>query len=106
MAARAIRPIAKLMGQSYAAGAPIPDESVMAKLKAPVIAFAGTDDIRVSEATQAADAKMKKLGKSYEFHIYQHATHGFAEYQQVGGNPEAIKDAWPRAMAFLKKYTM
>ena len=87
-------------------GAPIPDESVMAKLKAPVLAFAGTDDIRVSEATEAADAKMKKLGKSYEFHIYQHATHGFAEYQQVGGNPEAIKDAWPRAMAFLKKYTM
>ncbi len=87
-------------------GAPIPDESVMAKVKAPVIAFAGTDDIRVSEQTQAADAKMKKLGKSYEFHIYQHATHGFAEYQQVGGNPEAIKDAWPRAMAFLKKYTM
>ena len=87
-------------------GAPIPDESVMAKVKAPVIAFAGTDDIRVSEATQAADAKMKKLGKSYEFHIYQHATHGFMEYQQVGGNPEATKDAWPRAMAFLKKYTM
>jgi dienelactone hydrolase len=28
------------------------------------------------------------------------------EYQQVGGNPEATKDAWPRAMAFLKKYTM
>lgn len=87
-------------------GAPIPDESVMAKVKAPVIAFAGTDDIRVSEATQAADAKMKKLGKSYEFHIYQHATHGFMEYQQVGGNPEATKDAWPRAIAFLKKYTM
>jgi carboxymethylenebutenolidase len=87
-------------------GAPIPDESVMAKVKAPVIAFAGTDDIRVSEATQAADAKMRKLGKSYEFHIYQHATHGFMEYQQVGGNPEATKDAWPRAMAFLKKYTM
>lgn len=87
-------------------GAPIPDESVMAKIKAPVIAFAGTDDIRVSEQTQAADAKMKKLGKSYEYHIYQHATHGFVEYQQVGGNPEAIKDSWPRAMAFLRKYTM
>ena len=86
-------------------GAPIPDESVMAKVKAPVIAFAGTDDIRVMEQTQAADAKMKKLGKSYEFHIYQHATHGFVEYQQVGGNPEAIKDSWPRAMAFLRKYT-
>jgi carboxymethylenebutenolidase len=86
-------------------GAPIPDESVMAKVKAPVIAFAGTDDIRVMEQTEAADAKMKKLGKSYEFHIYQHATHGFVEYQQVGGNPEAIKDSWPRAMAFLRKYT-
>lgn len=86
-------------------GAPIPDESVMAKIKAPVIAFAGTDDIRVSEQTQAADAKMKGLGKSYEYHIYPHATHGFVEYQQVGGNPGAIKDSWPRAMAFLKKYT-
>ena len=49
---------------------------------------------------------MKKLGKNYEFHIYEHATHGFAEYQQLGGNPAAIKDAWARAIAFLKKNTM
>jgi len=87
-------------------GAPIPNEAVMAKVNAPVLAFAGTDDIRVKEGTEAAAATMKKLGKNYEFHIYEHATHGFAEYQQLGGNPAAIKDAWARAIAFLKKNTM
>ena len=60
---------------------------------------------RNAEKNKAAAATMKKLGKNYEFHIYEHATHGFAEYQQLGGNPEAIKDSWARAIAFLKKYT-
>jgi len=86
-------------------GAPIPNEVVMSKINAPVLAFAGTDDIRVKEGTEGAAATMKKLGKNYEFHIYEHATHGFAEYQQLGGNPEAIKDSWARAITFLKKYT-
>ena len=87
-------------------GAPIPNETVMSKINAPVLAFAGTDDIRVKEGTEGAAVAMKKLGKNYEFHIYEHATHGFAEYQQLGGNPAAIKDAWAKAIAFLKKNTM
>jgi dienelactone hydrolase len=46
---------------------------------------------------------MKTLGKSYEPHIYPKATHSFVLFQEVGGNPAAVKDAWPRAIAFLKK---
>ncbi len=43
---------------------------------------------------------MKKLGKSYEPHIYSHATHIFLEVQDLGGNPAAVADAWPRAIGF------
>jgi carboxymethylenebutenolidase len=82
-----------------------PDDATMAKINAPVLAFAGTDDVRVAAGTEGAIEKMKKLGKKYETHIYQHATHSFLMYQNVGGNPEATADAWPRAIAFLKQNT-
>jgi carboxymethylenebutenolidase len=82
-----------------------PDEATMAKIKAPVLAFAGTDDVRVAAGTEGAVEKMKALQKSYEIHIYQHATHSFIQYQNLGGNAEATSDSWARSIAFLKQYT-
>ena len=43
------------------------------------------------------------MGKTYEPHIYPKTTHSFVLFQKVGGNPAAVKDAWPRAIAFLTK---
>jgi len=82
-----------------------PDEATMAKIKAPVLAFAGTDDMRVAAGTEGAIEPMKKFGKVYETHIYPHATHSFLMYQNIGGNPEATADSWPRTIAWLNKYT-
>jgi carboxymethylenebutenolidase len=82
-----------------------PDEATMAKIKAPVIGFYGEDDVRLTSTVEKTAADMKRLGKSYEYHIYPHATHVFLEFQDLGGNPEAVADAWPRAMAFIKEHT-
>jgi len=49
---------------------------------------------------------MKRLGKSYEPHVYPKTTHSFLLFQEVGGNPAAINDAWPRVIAFLNKNIM
>jgi dienelactone hydrolase len=48
---------------------------------------------------------MKKLGKSYEVHVYPGAGHGFLRDQsgRDGANLKATKEAWPRTVAFLKE---
>jgi carboxymethylenebutenolidase len=82
-----------------------PNEALMAKINAAVIGFYGQIDARIVETVEPTAAAMKKLGKSYESHIYKDTTHGFLENQNLGGNGEATADAWPRAIAFLKEHT-
>ena len=83
-----------------------PTEEIMAKIKAPVLAFYGEDDARVTAGEAPAKTQMQKLGKSFESHIYPHATHGFLEFQDLAGNPTATSDSWAKTIDFLKKYTM
>jgi len=80
-----------------------PEEAIMQKINAPVIGFYGQNDARVTSTVEPATAAMKRLGKSYEPHVYPKTTHSFVLFQEVGGNPAAINDAWPRVIAFLRK---
>jgi carboxymethylenebutenolidase len=82
-----------------------PRKEALANLKAPVLAFYGEDDARVTAAAEPTAATMKEFGKSFEYHIYPHATHGFLEYQDLAGNPAATADSWSRTIAFLKSHT-
>jgi carboxymethylenebutenolidase len=80
------------------------DEAVFARIKAPVIGFFGEDDARVTATVAPASAMAAKLGKSFEPHVYPHATHGFLEFQDLGGNAPATADSWARTVAFLKQH--
>lgn len=82
---------------------PPPDEATMAKINAPVLGLYGENDARITSTVQATAATMKRLGKSFEPHVYPKATHSFVLFQDIGGNPAAVADAWPRAMAFLNQ---
>jgi len=82
-----------------------PSEQIMARIKSPVLGFFGEDDARVTAGVAPATAAMEKLGKTFESHIYPHATHGFLEYQDLAGNPQATSDSWSRTIAFLKQHT-
>ena len=84
-------------------GAP-PDAATMAKIQAPVLAFAGDDDPGLAPRVAGAAPNMQKLGKTFEFTVYPNVTHAFLEHQTLGENAYATLDAWPRAMAFFKKY--
>ena len=86
----------------YYGGAP--DPAAMAKINAPVIGFYGTDDARLIATVEPTAAAMKKLGKSYEPHIYEHGTHAFLYMQGLASNREATEDAWPRTIAFLRQH--
>ena len=77
-----------------------------AKIAAPVLGLYGGDDARVNATIEPASAAMKKLGKTYEYEIYEGAGHGFVGGQsdRNGANYRATEQAWPRALAFLRKH--
>lgn len=81
-----------------------PDAATMAKIQAPVLAFVGDDDPGLAPRVAGAAPNMQKLGKTFEFKIYPNVTHAFLEHQTLGENAVATLDAWPKAVAFFKKY--
>jgi len=81
------------------------DPQMLAKIKAPVMAFYGDDDARVTSTMAPTAALMKSNGGSFEAHSYPHATHGFVAYQDLAGNPAATADSWFKTVAFLKEHT-
>ena len=82
-----------------------PDESVLRRVKAPVIGFYGEDD-QVTSTVAATAATMTRLGKPFEMHRYEGATQAFLAIQVEGLNGPATSDAWPRATAFLKHHLL
>ena len=80
-----------------------PAEDVLRRVKAPVIGFYGEDDEPVTGTVAATEAAMMRLGKRFEVHRYEGATHAFLAIQFEGRNTPAVQDAWPRATAFLKE---
>jgi carboxymethylenebutenolidase len=83
-----------------------PEAAVMARIKAPVIAFFGRNDLGLAPRIAPATADMKRLGKDFEVHVYEEATHVFLYRQDLGRNQAATEDAWPKAMAFFKRHLM
>lgn len=83
------------------------DAAAFAKIKAPVLGLYGGDDARVNTTIAPAEAEMKKLGKTYEYHMYDGAGHGFlrAQEDRNGANMKASQQAWPRTLAFIRQHT-
>jgi carboxymethylenebutenolidase len=70
----------------------------------PVLGIYGEADTRItSQAPALADA-MKSAGKSYEYHVYPGAGHGFFNNESQVYNREASEDAWPRTLAFFREH--
>jgi len=84
-------------------GAP-PDAATMAKIQAPVLAFAGDDDPGLAPRVAGAAPDMQRLGKTFEFKIYPNVTHAYLHQQTLGENAVATLDSWTRAIAFFKRY--
>jgi carboxymethylenebutenolidase len=81
-----------------------PSEELVKKINAPVLAFYGENDARVTATAEPTTALMKRLGKSFEPHVYPKVTHSFVYFQDLSVNREAVADAWPRVVAFYNKY--
>jgi carboxymethylenebutenolidase len=84
-------------------GAP-PDAAMMAKIQAPVLAFAGDDDPGLAPRVSGAAPDMQRLGKTFEFKIYPNVTHAYLHQQTLGENAVATLDSWTKTIAFFKRH--
>lgn len=82
------------------------DPQLLSKGKAPILGFYGGDDARVDATIPPAEKELKKNGRSYKYHIYEGAGHGFLRQQdgKDGANMKAAKQAWPDTIAFFKEH--
>ena len=83
-----------------------PDSATLLKVQAPVIGLYGGDDARVNATIEPAKKALSARKKSYEANVFEGAGHGFLRQQgdREGANLRATKQAWPKTLAFLKKY--
>lgn len=80
-----------------------PNAEQMASIKAPVLGLYGGADARITSTVPGSDSTMKRLGKSYEYQIFDGAGHGFLRGQENSeANAKAAAQAWPRTVAFLR----
>jgi carboxymethylenebutenolidase len=68
-----------------------------------VLGLYGGADARINATIPSTDSTMKRLGKLYEFHIFEGAGHGFLRGQENSeANAKAAQEAWPKTIGFLK----
>ncbi len=92
----------------------VPNADSLKKIRVAMMLLNGSKDARIGAAMPAVDSAMRALHKDYFGKNYEGAIHGFARAQddpkaqrdtvEEQANLSAIKDAWPRTVAFLKKH--
>ena len=71
----------------------------------PVLGIFGNDDANPSpEDVNKTDAELKRLGKSYDFHRYDGAGHGFCATERPGYRQAQAVDSWGKVWDFYAKY--
>lgn len=74
-------------------------------LSCPLLGLFGEEDQSPTLAQVAQhEQELKKYGKTYEFHRYANAGHGFFYYDRPAYRQEQAVDGWKKVFAFLEKY--
>ena len=74
-------------------------------LSCPVLGLFGEDDRSPTPEQVALHEKaLKKHGKTYEFHMYPDAGHGFFYYHRPNYRQQQAVDGWQRIFIFLEKH--
>jgi carboxymethylenebutenolidase len=81
---------------------PVAPIDYTADLTAPLLGIFGNDDQHPSpEQVNVHEEELKRLGKDYQFHRYDGATHGFFYYQAPMYRPQAAMDGWEKIFGFF-----
>jgi carboxymethylenebutenolidase len=74
-------------------------------LSCPLLGLFGEEDRSPSpEQVRRHEEALKQHGKSYEFHMYPDAGHGFFYYHRPAYRQQQAVDGWEKIFAFLEKY--
>jgi carboxymethylenebutenolidase len=78
----------------------------LSKLQAPVLGLYAGNDNRIDSTIPVTQAAMKRLGKSYDVHVFEGAGHGFmfAQAGANGANLKAARDSWPLVLQFYRSH--
>jgi carboxymethylenebutenolidase len=84
---------------------PVPVIDYTAGLSAPLLGLFGNDDrYPTPELVDQHEAELKRLGKNYEFHRYDGASHGFFYYHTPMYRPEQAMDGWEKVFGFFSRH--
>lgn len=74
-------------------------------LSCPILGLFGNEDQNPTpEQVNQHEQELKKHGKSYEFHRYDGAGHGFFYYDRPNYRPEQAMDGWAKVFDFFGKH--
>ncbi len=74
-------------------------------LSCPLLGLFGEEDQSPTPQQVAQhEQELKKYGKTYEFHVYPKAGHGFFYYDRSGYRQEQAVDGWNKVWAFFERY--
>ena len=83
-------------------GFPVNDPAQLKAIEADVLAlFGGNDDFIPMEQIKGFEAALKKADVDYELHVYEGATHAFANPSNKHYDMENASDAFEKTKAFL-----
>jgi carboxymethylenebutenolidase len=90
--------------QELSPNSPVAPIEYTKDLSCPLLGLFGEEDQFPTPAQVAQhEEALKKFGKSYEFHMYPKAGHGFFYYDKPMYRQEQAVDGWKRIFAFLEK---
>jgi carboxymethylenebutenolidase len=74
------------------------------EMRVPLLGLFGNDDPNPDPAqVNTTEEALKRYGKTYEFHRYDGAGHGFFATDRPGYRPEQAVDGWKKVFAFLER---
>jgi len=74
-------------------------------LGCPLLGLFGRKDTRPSPAdVSKMEEALKRFGKTYEFHYFENAGHGFFSVDRPSYRQEAAVEGWKKVFAFFERY--
>lgn len=74
-------------------------------LSCPLLGLFGEEDKGPTpEQVTRHEEELKKYGKTYEFHMYPNAGHGFFYYDRPAYRQQQAVDGWHKVFGFLQKH--
>jgi carboxymethylenebutenolidase len=84
---------------------PVAPIDMTPELEVPLLGIFGQEDRSPSpEEVDRHEAELKRLGKTYEFHRYEGAGHGFFAIDRPGYRPVQATEAWKEVLKWYGKY--